>query len=113
MTTQEMIEVMQAYDDGNSIEFSEKSRIGWFYDETPKWNWVYFTYRVKRLTRDEMINRLVDDDIRHILLSAEYGDYSYLNDALSGNGFTPYTKRTDEEIKHAYTDMIANNQERQ
>lgn len=52
MTTKEMIEVMQAHDKGEAIEFCERwdengNPVAWEYTAAPSWNWQYFFYRVK------------------------------------------------------------------
>lgn len=48
MTTQEMIEVMQAYDRGEAIEVHFiGSESGWVTMERPFWNWSECNYRVK------------------------------------------------------------------
>ena len=48
MTTQEMIEVMQAYEDGKKIQVN--SGKGWVDlddGDEPSWNWVISKYRIK------------------------------------------------------------------
>lgn len=51
MTTQEKIEVMQAYVDGKQIEFTEAGEVNWRgYPQNsivPSWNWMKFNYRIK------------------------------------------------------------------
>ena len=49
MTTQEMIEVMQAYDRGEEIEMghTDDDEGEWASVEVPIWNWGVFDYRVK------------------------------------------------------------------
>ena len=51
MTTKEMIEVMQAYERGEQIEFISKSlrsSADWTtMTQEPEWNWSDFDYRVK------------------------------------------------------------------
>ena len=49
-TTKEMIEVMQAYEDGTEIEYRRKNVYGlgkWGYDEPPAWDWINYDYRIK------------------------------------------------------------------
>lgn len=50
MTTKEMIEIMQAYEDGKKIEsrqvFLDEDE-PWVDESCPSWNWVGFEYRVK------------------------------------------------------------------
>ena len=51
MTTKEMIEVMQAYERGEQIEFMSKdlrsSAVWTTMTQEPEWNWTEFDYRVK------------------------------------------------------------------
>lgn len=48
-TTEEMIEVMQAYVDGKKIECkcTNMPCAGWFTTEKPAWGWSFNDYRVK------------------------------------------------------------------
>ena len=47
MTTEEMIEVMQAYTRGETIEVSDKGADDWSEIKHPLWDWSGFEYRVK------------------------------------------------------------------
>lgn len=47
MTTKEMIEVMQAYERGEQIEYRGRGSNNWLLSTPPIWNWEYFDYRVK------------------------------------------------------------------
>lgn len=47
MTTKEMIEVMQAYVDGKSIEFRVHNEGTWFDVQNPMWDWNLKDYRIK------------------------------------------------------------------
>lgn len=47
MTTEEMIEVMQAYVRGEEIEVSDKGADDWSEIKHPLWDWNSFKYRVK------------------------------------------------------------------
>ena len=48
MTTQEQIEVMQAYLDGKKIEIAAKIDLSfWVVTDTPAWNWEECVYRIK------------------------------------------------------------------
>ena len=46
-TTQEMIELMQAYVNGETIEFKLKSSEDWMRVDDPSWDWIDCDYRVK------------------------------------------------------------------
>ncbi|WP_454951678.1 hypothetical protein [Campylobacter showae] len=47
MNTDEMIEVMQAYTQGEAIEVSDKGADDWSEIKHPLWDWNSFEYRVK------------------------------------------------------------------
>ena len=47
MTTEEMIEVMQAYVRGEAIEVSDRGKNDWSEIKHPLWDWNSFEYRVK------------------------------------------------------------------
>jgi hypothetical protein len=69
MTTKEMIEVMQAYERGEEIEFClaccEDDR--WEPMASPLWNWVKFKYRVKpkktKFKVGDVLVRLADEGL--------------------------------------------------
>lgn len=44
----------------------------------------------KNLSIEQVIDRLVAEDIRTIMMAADDGDYAFLGDVLEGNGFTQY-----------------------
>lgn len=46
-TTQEKIEVMQAYANGEQIQFKVYGGVKWFDANPPKWNWTDCDYRIK------------------------------------------------------------------
>lgn len=48
METSEMIEVMQAYERGEQIEYRDKCDYNWYPSQVPSWDWVQFEYRVKK-----------------------------------------------------------------
>ncbi len=58
------------------------------------------------MTREEMIDALVDEDISDIFRSNYYGDYSFLDSVLRGDGWKPYNQLTDEEIQSEYDELI-------
>lgn len=50
-TTAEMIEVMQAFERGEKIEFKQLTLGGhWFIASSPNWDWALNDYRIKPLT---------------------------------------------------------------
>lgn len=57
MTTKEKIEVMQAFEDGETIQMAEIGSDNWIVHSTvvpgqePIWNWEKFKYRVKLKSR--------------------------------------------------------------
>jgi len=64
MDTKEKIEVMKAYDEGKTIEFSPRksvySRPKWDFCPNPQWDWIGFEYRVKPEPREWYINMYAD-----------------------------------------------------
>ena len=60
MTTEEKIEVMQAYARGETIEVSDKGANDWSEIKHPLWGWNSFEYRVrpaKKVTIDKNLNK--------------------------------------------------------
>ena len=87
MTTQEKIEVMQAYARGEAIEVSDKGADNWSEIKCPLWDWNSFEYRVepkygkfkigdKILYKDEEVWPLITDRIYTYGTSAN----DFLND---------------------------------
>ena len=46
-STKEMIEVMQAYEDGKKIEYYSRISNRWETAISPIWSWEYLDYRIK------------------------------------------------------------------
>ena len=46
MNTAQMIEVMQAFENGKKIEFRERGSRTWKPDENPEWDWSGIEYRI-------------------------------------------------------------------
>lgn len=46
METKQMIEVMQAFENGKKIEFRERGSRTWKPDENPEWDWSGIEYRI-------------------------------------------------------------------
>jgi hypothetical protein len=46
MNTKEMIEVMQAFEDGKKIEVRERGKNEWMPADQPSWNWRHMEYRI-------------------------------------------------------------------
>ena len=47
MNTKEMIEVMQAFENGQEIEYKSNSELKWLPVKATVWNWQHFNYRIK------------------------------------------------------------------
>ena len=47
MTLREKIEVMEAFERGEEIEFSVENQNVWDYSDNPAWNWRDCVYRIK------------------------------------------------------------------
>ena len=51
-TIQEMIDVMQAYQEGKQIQIYDKMHKQWIdHEDKPNWNWGLYDYRVKPKTK--------------------------------------------------------------
>ena len=50
-TTAEMIEVMQAFERGEKIEYFSSFAEKWAHTESPKWDWAYSNYRIAQKTK--------------------------------------------------------------
>ena len=78
-TTKEMIEVMQAYDRGEQIEFFYRE-MKWIDTKKPIWDWNHFDYRVKQKkyvpfdTAEEFLaaQRVHGININHIGASSKF-----------------------------------------
>ena len=57
---------------------------------------------MKEPTREEMIDRMVCDDIGSIRQSLEKGDITFLDSVLRGEGWVPYNKLSDAQIVEEY-----------
>ena len=51
------------------------------------------------MTRNEMVEWLVNNDIQYIQRQLAEGDEQYLRDILMGDGFTPYSLLTNEYLE--------------
>lgn len=63
-TTEEMIEVMQAYADGKKIESTVNGYNKWSDCDYPTWEWVAFDFRVKKeptYRPYESVDEMLDD----------------------------------------------------
>ena len=58
-----------------------------------------------QMSREEKIDLMIDKDIKSIRESILAGDYTFLTAVLSGEGFTPYNKLSDQEIEEEYGEM--------
>ena len=58
-----------------------------------------------QMSREEKIDLMIDKDIKSIRESILAGDCTFLTAVLSGEGFTPYNKLSDQEIEEEYGEM--------
>lgn len=58
----------------------------------------------KGLTKEQIIERLVAQDARSIVLAADENDYTFLREVLDGRKFLPYGRMTDEQLMGEYHD---------
>jgi hypothetical protein len=54
------------------------------------------------MTREEMIERMIDCDIADIKQSMHNKDYAFLHAVLSGEGWMPYNQLSDDAIEQNY-----------
>ena len=79
MTTEEMIEVMQAYVRGEIIQLCDihgdkESSDDWEDIKDPSWNWGYFNYRVKPKNRKfEEDDKVIEKDAQMLMLDENNG----------------------------------------
>ena len=55
--------------------------------------------------REKKVKALIDEDIRGITRDLAEGDSSYLMEILTGDGWTQYSKMTDEQINEEYENL--------
>lgn len=67
MNLQDKIKVMQAYQDGKSVESHIKSnpKDEWYLCTTPEWNWRGYDYRIKEEETPRVHETLEEMDLRH------------------------------------------------
>ena len=60
----EMIKVMQHYDNGGKVEYSEKKdgNNHWTTVTSPSWDWAYFDYRIKEQKQKVTIEKWLMQD---------------------------------------------------
>lgn len=59
------------------------------------------------MSREEMIDALVERDIQSILWSLQHDDTEFLNAVLRGDGWTPYNQLTDSQLQEEYKEQEA------
>ena len=59
-----------------------------------------------KITRDQMIISLIDDDIRLIRFSLTIDDFEFIEAILTGDGYIPYSKLSDDEIEIDYKERF-------
>ena len=64
MELKEMIKVMQHYDNGGEVEYSNRESNIWSESSTPVWNWVDYDYRIKRQKQKVTIEKWLCKDRR-------------------------------------------------
>lgn len=58
--------------------------------------------RERPLNREQMIDRMIRDDIGSIRRSLEESDVEFLDSVLRGEGWIPYNKLSDAQIESEY-----------
>ena len=54
-TTEQKIEIMQAYVDGKAIQYKDRCAYEWHIMEQEEWDWCFFDYRIKPETKKAMM----------------------------------------------------------
>lgn len=72
MITEKMIEVIEAFDNGNPIEAKIKGEDTWFTTSNPVWNFAAYDYRIKGVEKEEP-NPLMTVEQLAELLSKGFG----------------------------------------
>lgn len=83
----EMIKVMQHYDNGGKIEYSEKKdgNNHWTTVTSPSWDWAYFDYRIKEEKQKVTIEKWLCSDKQGSLVVIEttnIEEYTYITQKL-------------------------------
>lgn len=97
MMIQDMIDVMQAYRDGKTIECAQKPLGNWGTSSKPVWNFMFFDYRVKSepLVRWVNVYRLSDGTTT---TSSTYETKEEAEETSSGIGTLIRTIKMVEEL---------------
>ena len=64
MELKEMIKVMQHYDNGGEVEYSNRESNIWSRASTPVWDWTEFDYRIKEQKQKVTIEKWLCKDRR-------------------------------------------------
>ena len=81
MEVSEMIKVMQHFENGGKVEYSEKKGGSnhWTTVTSPSWDWVYFEYRIKEQKQKVTIEKWLIKDVNNgeyfIMESSEIETY--------------------------------------
>lgn len=84
MTTKEMIEVMQAYEDGKQIQVAPKNDEDWGDISRPYWNWIANDYRIKpkeepvRMTNRQLAEWVGKGNGEWLAVMGVHSDFSYV-----------------------------------
>ena len=73
--------------------------------EELKWTTIDLSPRTTEALREAKVEELVDNDIRNLTRDLAEGDRSYLTNILTGEGWTQYSKMTDEQINEEYENL--------
>ncbi len=57
-------------------------------------------------TRQQMIDRMVRDDLGMIRRNLEKHDVEFIDAVLRGEGWVPYNQLTDQQVKEEYEDRL-------
>ena len=81
MELKEMIKVMQHFDNGGEVEYSNRESNIWNRASAPVWDWTKFNYRIKEQKQKVAIEKwlCLDNQGNHIIVETSNIDgYRYL-----------------------------------
>ena len=101
MFTEKMIEVIEAFEKGKSIEAKIKGEDNWFTSSNPVWNFAAYDYRVKE-EKEVKKSFMTNEQLAELLVKGygvvRFGKNGYV---MSGHVYTESSKnRTIQESEH-------------
>ncbi len=92
MNTKEKIKVMQAFEDGEAVEYQSKGNAMWSMATSPNWDWAGYVFRIKPKKKVRKYLYAYEDDGDWKISKHFYLDVSAFNEK---NPEIEYYKRID------------------